>query len=283
VGGILKSLPEDSRFAFKEKIQNLLSEFLTRKDVFDKRLLYFLLRSKFLKTKCHDKLVTSSKTENENQILDPLKIYEEVENPFYQPKILHEKFIPELGKTLRIRELDLALENLMPNLDRRHFINWQKEDYVQHFWELGFNDDELNCYLTKKGKTFDHELLMIELDEERVGYFEVYWVIQDRLVPYLTKLGHHYDEFDRGIHLLIGNKNYLKTPLAYWAIHEVSDYLFSSQPKTKRIWGEPRSDNLKIKVLAEKLPGWKVLEEFDFPHKRSLLLRCDRGEFYKCK
>ena len=118
--------------------------------------------------------------------------------------------------------------------------------------------------------------LIVELNSEPIGYFETYWAYDDRLAPYCNP-----DPYDRGIHLLIGEERFLKTHHVYDAILHGTKYLLEAHPKTKAVWGEPRSDNKKIMKFVEALPGWHFIKEFDFPHKRANLIKCDKELFYK--
>lgn len=77
-------------------------------------------------------------------------------------------------------------------------------------------------------------------DGKPFGYFEVYWVKEDILGKYL---GDRADDFDRGVHVLVGEQEFrgpdrLKswiTSLAHWAF--IQDY------RTKAVVLEPRVDN----------------------------------------
>ena len=73
----------------------------------------------------------------------------------------------------------------------------------------------------------------------------------------------------------------MRTGVVLESIFHVSKFLLEDNPLTQRVWGEPRSDNTSIIRIAQRLPGWRVKEEFDFPHKRSRLLELDKELFYK--
>ena len=103
----------------------------------------------------------------------------------------------------------------------------------------------------------------------------MYWANEDRISPYCNP-----DTYDRGIHLLFGEKDILRTRFVYDAILVVCKYIFESNPATQRIWGEPKASNKKMIKVSEKIPGWRYVKEFDFPHKRAALLECERGRFF---
>jgi hypothetical protein len=109
-----------------------------------------------------------------------------------------------------------------------------------------------------------------------MGYYELYWAHEDRLAPYAPT-----EAYDRGLHLLIGEEKFLRTRYVYDSMLHVTQFLFEEDERTKAVWAEPRADNTKLVRFCEKLPGWKFIKEFNFPHKRSMLLKCDRESFFK--
>ena len=172
------------------------------------------------------------------------------------------------GQSISFRVLTLNDLNI--------FHQWHNQDFVKEFWELGLSKEKLKEYILNLLKSSYQLPLILEVNDVPVGYFEVYWAYDDRIAPYCNP-----DPYDRGVHLLIGEKKYLRTRIVYDALLHISKYLLEANPKTKRVWGEPRADNKSILKLATALPGWSFIRFFDFPHKRAALLKCDREKFYK--
>ena len=113
--------------------------------------------------------------------------------------------------------------------------------------------------------------MIVELEGEQIGYFEIYWAFDDRIAPYCKA-----SMYDRGVHVLIGEERILRTRYVFECFDILSEFCFLDEEQTQNVWGEPRADNKSVIKFAQALPGWEVLYEFDFPHKRSRLLRCNR-------
>lgn len=180
---------------------------------------------------------------------------------------VYRRFIPQLGKTLSFRLIKVT------DLDTFH--DWHNQPRVSFFWELNKPKDELKAYI-EKGLTDPHQIPMIvEIDNEPVGYFEMYWVREDRLGPFYES-----DAFDRGFHFLIGNKKFLGHLITDSIIKSCLHFLFLDDPRTRRVMAEPRHDNQKVLKYAEESIGWRKVKIFDFPHKRAWLLENSREHFF---
>lgn len=180
----------------------------------------------------------------------------------------YKRYIPHLKKTLTLRTADAEKD-----LDLFH--NWHNQPRVSKLWDLNWGKPELKDYL-EKGLKDRHQIpFIVELDQEAVGYFEVYWVAEDRLAPYYES-----DPFDRGFHFLIGNKKFLGAENTQAIVSAVMHYMFLDDPRTRRIMAEPRADNQLVLKYVELIPGWKFIKEFDFPHKRAALLMAKREDFF---
>jgi acetyl CoA:N6-hydroxylysine acetyl transferase len=181
--------------------------------------------------------------------------------------IFYKKFVPQIGKTLTLRLLNPG--------DLETFHNWHNQPRVSHFWELNQSKEELAAYIEKSLKDPHQFPVMVKLDEDEVGYYEFYWVKEDRLGPYYDS-----EAFDRGFHFLIGNKDYLGFKTTDSLIKTVLHFLYLDDPRTRKIMAEPRHDNQKVLKYAEASIGWTKLKEFDFPHKRAALLENRREIFF---
>lgn len=116
--------------------------------------------------------------------------------------------------------------------------------------------------------------LIGEFNGQPFGYVEVYWVAEDRLSPY-----YDVQDYDRGIHLLVGEQDF-RGPQHFNAwMKAISHYLFLDDVRTQRLVLEPRSDNQRL--FNRILPfGYEKCFEFNFPHKRSALLMLTRDRFF---
>lgn len=183
--------------------------------------------------------------------------------------ILYKRYIYSIKKTLSIRVIDILK-------DLETFHHWHHQPRVANFWELNKSKAELAEYI-RTGLADPHQIsVIIELDGEAVGYFEIYWTFEDRLAPFYEA-----SPFDRGIHLLIGNTKYLGKENTDAILKSVCHYIFLADPRTERIMGEPRIDNDKILKYLLLFNAWKKIKEFDFPHKRAALVECSRKRFFQ--
>lgn len=197
----------------------------------------------------------------------------EVDHPV-RPKVipgqvLYARVCPRVGKKLSFRVAEVERD-----LDMFH--NWQNQPRVANFWELAKPKEELREYL-QKGLQDPHQFPVIyEVDDEPAGYFEFYWVKEDRLGPYYDS-----DAFDRSFHILVGNKRNLGFQNTDSMLKSATHCLLLEEPRTRRVMAEPRHDNVAILRYIQTFRAWKKLKEFDFPHKRAALLECKRENFFR--
>lgn len=182
--------------------------------------------------------------------------------------LVYSRYVPQTCKTLRFRVID-------PRRDLATFVEWHNQPRVANFWELAKPEAEMREYI-EKGLADPHQIPMIlEIDKEPVGYFEMYWVAEDRLAPFCD-----HGPFDRGFHFLIGNPDFLGFKNTDAALKSVTHFLLLDDPRTRNLFAEPRSDNVNVLKYIETFNAWKKIKEFDFPHKRAALLQCPREVFF---
>lgn len=181
--------------------------------------------------------------------------------------VFYTRFAANIGKTISIRGID-------PVTDLDTFHNWHNQPRVNFFWELALPKEELKQYMIKTKADSHMVPTFVEFDGKPVGYFEMYWTVEDRLGPYYDS-----DAFDRGFHFLIGEKDALGFSNTDSIVKSALHFLFLDDPRTRRVMAEPRHDNKKVLRYADS-SGWKKLKEFDFPHKRAALLECKRENFF---
>lgn len=180
----------------------------------------------------------------------------------------YRRYVPNIQKHLSFRTVEIER-------DLTIFHAWQNRSRVADLWELNKPIDELKAYL-EKGLHDPHSIPMIvEFDEEPVGYFEMYWTPEDRLGPY-----YEYAPYDRGFHFLIGEEKFLGLANTDAVLRSVTHFLFVDDSRTNKILGEPRADNKRVLKYVESVPGWRFIKEFDFPHKRAALLAVERDSFF---
>ncbi|MCW2099103.1 UNVERIFIED_ORG: RimJ/RimL family protein N-acetyltransferase [Pseudomonas psychrophila] len=176
---------------------------------------------------------------------------------------VYRRFDPQLGVWISLRTLDIEL-------DLERFNRWQNTPRVLAFWDEGGSLEDHRQYLEKLADD-PHTLTLIGcFDDQPFAYFEAYWAKEDRIAPFYDA-----DDYDRGIHMLVGEQAH-RGPhkVASW-LSALTDYLLQDDPRTRRIVAEPRADNAKM-IGYMQSQGYKRIKEFDFPHKRAALMVLER-------
>lgn len=170
------------------------------------------------------------------------------------------------------RTLSFRLANVEQDAER--FTRWMNTPRVNAFWEMAGPQAEQEAYLRRQLDSAYCYPLIGSFDDEPFGYFEIYWAPEDRI-------GRHYrwQPFDRGLHMLVGEERWRGAHHIRSWLRGLTHYLWLDEPRTARIVAEPRFDNQR---LFRHLPvaGYETVKEFDFPHKRSCLVMCQRGRFF---
>nr|WP_158160941.1 GNAT family N-acetyltransferase [Vibrio mimicus] len=174
-------------------------------------------------------------------------------------------FDAELNVSFRVIELDKDLQR---------FTRWMNDPRVAHFWEQAWSEEKLAEFLEQRLADPHIIPLIGEFNGEPFGYVEAYWVAEDRLSPYYAV-----ENYDRGIHLLVGEQAFRGPKFFNAWMRAISHYLFIDDVRTNRVVLEPRSDNERL--FNRILPlGYRKCFEFNFPHKRSALLMLNREQFF---
>ena len=191
-------------------------------------------------------------------------------HPVRAPKpkgTVYRRFMPTVGMTFTLRTVDVER-------DTDTFHHWQNQDRVAHFWDFKGTREQHAAYLAEQCADPHVHPLIGCFDDEPFAYFEVYWAKEDRVAPF-------YDagDFDRGLHLLVGNSDYQSAgKLRAW-FNGILHYMFLDDPRTQRIVGEPRIDHTRHIAWMHRL-GAFTLKEFDFPHKRAALVIVERETYF---
>lgn len=181
--------------------------------------------------------------------------------------IVYQRHIPWLGKTFSFRTLELDQD--LPRINR-----WMNDPLVAQVWQEEGGLAQHRAYLEAIAADPHMTSMIACFDGEPFGYFEVYWAKENRIAPF-------YDahDFDRGWHVLIGEPSFRGKQFATAWLTSISHYLFLDDPRTQRVVGEPRADHERqIRNLDKS--GYAKLKEFDFPHKRALLVMMLRERYF---
>jgi RimJ/RimL family protein N-acetyltransferase len=180
---------------------------------------------------------------------------------------VYTRHIPWLERTLSFRVADIG-----EDLDRFH--GWMNDPRVAQFWQEDGDFLKHRNYLESQ-LADPHTIPLIGcFDGVPFGYFEVYWAKENRL-------GAYYDanDYDRGWHVLIGEDSVRgRAWITAW-LPSLVHYMFLDDHRTQRIVGEPRADHHQQIRNLEK-SGFSKIKEFDFPHKRAMLVMLLREHFF---
>ncbi|WP_218668148.1 GNAT family N-acetyltransferase [Vreelandella utahensis] len=188
--------------------------------------------------------------------------------PTLPDTILYRRYHPGLDRVLELRPATVEE-------DGERFHRWQNLPRVARFWEYPFSRERLDAMLDERRAAANSFPLILEADGDPVGYFETYFVTEDRLGPYCSA-----GPFDQGVHVLIGEDRYCgdgQTPV--W-LNTISHYLFLTDPRTTTLYGEPDAGNKAMLRQLQHLT-WSKCYEFDFPHKRAALVATERDAFFR--
>lgn len=184
---------------------------------------------------------------------------------FVQQKYPFERYDAVIKKTISFRRVSIE-----GDLERLH--SWMHEQHVIPFWKLNISLEQYIAHLQKFLQD-DHQTLLIgELDGMPMSYWESYWVSGDIIGNY-----YEFDEYDQGIHLLIGPREFLGKGLIYPLLMTILHKKFQVL-ETQKIIAEPDIRNEKMIHVFKKC-GFQPVKEVELPDKTGLLMICERKEF----
>lgn len=128
----------------------------------------------------------------------------------------------------------------IPDLEYLH--HWMNCPRVERFWGTAGPHKIQEAFLTDQ-LTSRHSFPLFGCwDGMPFGYFEVYWVKEDRLGRLVSG---GVDDFDRGIHCLIGEEEYRGPHRVLLWLTSLIHYCFITDSRTQAVYLEPRVDNVK--------------------------------------
>lgn len=187
--------------------------------------------------------------------------------PMKPTGMVYARFIPWLGGVLSLRAATVEA-------DAARLNRWMNDPRVAAVWAEEGDLDKHRAYLG--GLIADPHMLplIVSFNGEPFGYFEVYWAKENRLGPFYDA-----QDYDRGWHVLIGEDGFRGRPWVTAWLPSLMHYIFLDDCRTERIVGEPRADHQQQIRNLDKA-GFAKIKEFDFPHKRALLVMLLRERFF---
>ncbi|KAF8425968.1 acyl-CoA N-acyltransferase [Tirmania nivea] len=179
----------------------------------------------------------------------------------------YKRYIPSLNSFLTFRTANLETD--VPILHK-----WMNNPRVDAFWGEAGPETHQHEFL-KKGLEDNHCFPVIGSwrafgEEVPFGYFEIYWVKEDRLAGYTETA-----DWDRGVHVLVGEEKFRGSHRVNVWLSSLVHYMFLSDPRTMTLMLEPRVDNEKFISYLTKAGFYKE-REFAFPHKQAAVMKLQR-------
>ncbi|PPQ92986.1 hypothetical protein CVT25_000187 [Psilocybe cyanescens] len=159
------------------------------------------------------------------------------------------------------------------------FHRWHNDERVNSAWgergSLETHRDYVESLLA------DPHVLpcMMSWDGELMGYVEIIYAKEDHVAQHYPT-GVTPGDWERGIHVLVGEDKFLGGGRAEIWVRSLVHYIFLADPRTDRVCGEPSQANIAIVKVASK-SGFHIETTFDFPYKRSALILNPREKFFK--
>lgn len=175
-----------------------------------------------------------------------------------------------IGKKLAIDFRPITEEE-----DISRLYHWRLKPHVIPFWgnpgpQSRFRDEVQKALAVPKQK-----LLFGRINGVDMSYWETYSVCHDLIGHY-----YEYDEYDRGVHLLIGRTDFLGRGYALPLLMERVAREFHENHHTRRIVAEPDVRNEKMIHIFKKC-GFRPLKLVSLPEKTGMLLAVERRHFFE--
>ena len=123
---------------------------------------------------------------------------------------------------------------------------WMNEPRVSRFWGMEGPRKVQDEFLAKALASKHSFPIIGYWDDKPFGYFELYWVKEDILGQYL---GNDADDWDRGIHCLVGEQDFRGPHRVKAWLSALVHYSFLADDRTRAVMLEPRVDNLRLVLI----------------------------------
>ncbi|KAL4918276.1 hypothetical protein BDW62DRAFT_210561 [Aspergillus aurantiobrunneus] len=206
------------------------------------------------------------------------------QKPPHQGEVFYIRYIPSLQQYLSFRVPYLPsqkrtnepgpvcapspAENTDSPSDLEYMHKWMNNTRVNAAWgeagPISKQEDFLRQNLSKR-----HSFPAIGCwDGQPFGYFEIYWVKEDPLGSLIGGA----DNYDRGIHVLVGEQEFRGPHRVPAWLTSLVHFCWLADMRTQTVMLEPRVDNTKIISYLQEAGFYKD-GEVTFPHKQSALMK----------
>ncbi|MDQ0417472.1 RimJ/RimL family protein N-acetyltransferase [Croceifilum oryzae] len=169
-------------------------------------------------------------------------------------------------------EKEISFRPVQLETDFEMLYQWNQEPHVIPYWNLNISREAYHTHLTKFLQDPHHSLHIGLIDGVPMSYWETYWVKGD-----ILENSYEYHPADQGVHLLIGDTQYLGKGYALPLLRAITSLLFENA-ETEKVVAEPNFLNKKMIHVFEKC-GFQFQKKIPLPGKEAALLFCDRNEF----
>ncbi|KAJ2925550.1 hypothetical protein H1R20_g11549, partial [Candolleomyces eurysporus] len=205
-----------------------------------------------------------------------------------QGEVLYRRWCSQVGQMLELVHFDLegATDALYDYQSAdgvsRHlaaFHKWHNDPRVNKAWQEQGTLETHRKYIESMYADPHAIPCMYSWDGELFGYIEINYTKEDHVATYMPA-DQAAGEWDRGIHILVGEDKFLGGGRSKIWIRSLVHYLFLNDPRTFRILGEPDGGNPNVLRVAD-VGGFYRPTLFDFPYKRSILVFQNREKFFR--
>jgi len=193
-------------------------------------------------------------------------------HPLRPPKprpgeLLYKRWSGEHKEMLEFTALDLGdSSSVSPHLAAFH--KWHNDDRVDSAWGEQGSLKKHREYLEQLMKNPGVVPIMMSWDGNLMGYVELVWVKENHVAQHFPE-EFAVGEWDRGIHVLVGEEKYLGNGrcklfrhtdvlgakvlipcIAEVWLRSLAHYLFLEDPRLLRVVGEPKESNVAINKAA---------------------------------
>ena len=157
----------------------------------------------------------------------------------------------------------LNLKDASPNdtttmTDVELLHKWMNNPRVAHSWGEDGPIAHQGAFLSA-GLTSQHSVPIIGcFDGKPFGYFEVYYVKEDRLAAHLS--AGSVGEWDRGLHCLVGEEEFRGPHRVKVWLSALTHFCWLADMRTQVVFMEPRVDNVKYAPLIFAFPNCVLTE-----------------------
>lgn len=138
------------------------------------------------------------------------------------------------------------------DLDLLH--KWMNNPRVNAAWGEAGSKAKIEEFL-KQGLNSKHSFPVFGCwNGKPFGYFEIYWVKEDRLGRLLNRV----DNYDRGLHVLVGEDEFRGSHRVRIWLSSLVHYCWLADPRTETVLLEPRVDNQKWVALKQSFLLWII-------------------------